>query len=275
MKVDQPRRGYLDAPWGQVHYRRMGSGLPLLLLHQSPLSSVQFAAVQPQLASSGFDTFAIDMPGFGLSDELAESARLDDYADVVDAALDHAGWREASLVGHHTGAVIGACHAARANSRLNALVLNGFPLLTDDERAHFRSFRFAPPQLAADGSQFGTAWAQRLRSTPGWDDLARMQRYTVEALYRADTNWRLFPVIIEADLDIVLRQIHTRTLLLTNTGDDIHEATKRVRAVRPDFAYTELVGGTHDIIDEQPEAWTRAVSDFLGRGTQGTCAEVL
>jgi pimeloyl-ACP methyl ester carboxylesterase len=53
------------------------------------------------------------------------------------------------------------------------------------------------------------------------------------------------------------------TLLLTNTGEDLYAATRRARALRPDFAYVELEGGTHDIVDEQPAAWAAAVSEFL------------
>ncbi|NDF86816.1 MAG: hypothetical protein EB102_09925, partial [Gammaproteobacteria bacterium] len=47
------RRGYFDGPTGQVHYRRcrIEGGEPLLLMHQSPLSSTQFEAVMPALAA--------------------------------------------------------------------------------------------------------------------------------------------------------------------------------------------------------------------------------
>jgi pimeloyl-ACP methyl ester carboxylesterase len=52
--------------------------------------------------------------------------------------------------------------------------------------------------------------------------------------------------------------------LLTNTGEDLYEATQRTRALRPDFfAFTALPGGTHDIVDEQPQQWVAAVSEFL------------
>ena len=52
-------------------------------------------------------------------------------------------------------------------------------------------------------------------------------------------------------------------LILTNTGDDIYYAAQRARTLRPDFAYIELEGGTHDIVEEQPDEWTRAVVEFL------------
>ena len=44
----------------------------------------------------------------------------------------------------------------------------------------------------------------------------------------------------------------------------LYAATKRAQALRPDFfAYAELQGGSHDIIDEQPENWVRAIVDYL------------
>jgi pimeloyl-ACP methyl ester carboxylesterase len=257
-------RGYFRAPTGQIHYRVAGSGgRPLLLLHQSPLSGAQFEAVLPRLAGRGFHTVALDMPGFGMSDPAPEPLTLDAYASCVPAALEHFGWSRCGLLGHHTGAVVGALHATARPETVEALVLNGFPLLSDAERAHFAAFYFGPKQIEADGSHLLRGWQNRLRSTPGWTDLERMHRYTVEALLSGATNWRAFPLILEADLAGLLRGLRVRTLLLTNTGEDLYEATRRAHALRPDFAYAELVGGTHDIADEQPDAWTDAVTSFL------------
>ncbi len=259
-------RGYFDAPTGQVHFRRAGpaGGTPLLLLHQSPLSSAQFEAVLPALKECGYDAVALDMPGFGMSDAAPESATLADYAAIIPAALSAFGWPAAHLVGHHTGAVIAAGFAVAEPDRVRRLVLNGFPLLTQAERDHFATFYFGPKQPQADGSHLLTAWQNRLRSTPGWTDLALMHRYTVEGLYRGATNWRAFPLVIGADLGGLLRALTVPTLLLTNTGEDLYDATRRSRDLRPGFfAYRELSGGTHDIIDEQPQAWVAAVADFL------------
>ncbi|MCC7200449.1 MAG: alpha/beta hydrolase [Gammaproteobacteria bacterium] len=257
-------RGYLRAPTGQVHYRLAGEGgRPLVLLHQSPLSGAQFQAVLPRLAARGFQALALDMPGFGMSDPAPEPLMLESYASVIPAALTHMGWTHSALVGHHTGAVIAAMHAAAAPASVDALVLNGFPLLTDAERAHFSTFYFGTRQPEADGSHLLRAWESRLRSTPGWSDLDLMHRYTVEALVSGATNWRAFPLILGADLGSLLGAIQVPTMLLTNTGEDLYEATRRSHSIRPDFAYRELIGGSHDIVDEQPEAWTEAVTAFI------------
>jgi pimeloyl-ACP methyl ester carboxylesterase len=257
-------RGYLDGPHGQLHYRRCGEGRPLLLLHQSPLSSAQFVAVMPGLAARGFAVCSLDMPGFGNSDPPLQPATLQQYVDAALAALDHFKWPRADLVGHHTGAVVGAMLAAATPQRVRRLVLNGFPLLTDAERAHYATFYLGPPQLAQDGSHLLQAWQNRLRSTPGWTDLALMNRYCIEALYSSQTNWMAFPLIMKTDLSALLRALRVPTLLLTNTGEDLYEATGRARALRPDFfRYVALQGGSHDIVDEQPQAWTEAVCEFL------------
>lgn len=260
------QRGYFSTPNGQVHYRIAGrrGARPLILLHQSPLSGAQFEAVLPRLAQAGWEALALDMPGFGMSDPLPGEASLEGYAAILPEALSAMGWRQAAVVGHHTGAVVGAVHAVARPDQVQALVLNGFPLLTDAERAHFATFYFGPKAPQADGSHLLTAWQNRLRSTPGWTDLQLMHRYTVEGLVSGATNWMAFPLILQADLSGVLRRITVPTLLFTNTGEDLYEATRRTRELRPEFfAYAELQGGSHDIVDEQPEAWVRSVTGFL------------
>lgn len=260
----KPERGYFRAPTGQIHYRVAGAGRPLLLLHQSPLSGAQFSAVQPRLAARGYQVVALDMPGFGMSDPAPEPVTLDAYVSCLPSALAHFGWGRCALLGHHTGAVIGAMFAVSDPARVERLVLNGFPLLTDAERAHFATFYFGPKAPAVDGSHLLRAWENRLRSTPGWTDIDLMHRYTVESLVSGATNWQAFPLIINADLSALLRAVRVPTMLLTNTGEDIYEATRRAHALRPDFAFAQLEGGSHDIADEQPEAWTDTVCDFLG-----------
>ncbi len=265
------RRGYYDGPTGQIHYRRCAgreaagrAGTPLLLLHQSPLSSTQFEAVMPTLASAGFDVLAPDMPGFGMSDVAPEGATLEDFASIIPSALAAMGWSRAHIVGHHTGAVLGAVFAEKQPEAVDKLVLNGFPLLGKAERDHFATFYFGPKEPKPDGTHLLIAWENRLRSTPGWSDIHLMHRYTVEALHRGANNWKAFPLVISADLESVLQRLAVPTLMFTNTGEDLYQSTRRAHALRADFfAYAELQGGSHDIVDEQPDNWANAVTTYL------------
>ena len=61
-------RGYARWAHGLVHYYDTGSGTPLLLLHQAPMSARQFEAVLTPLAARGIRAIAVDLPGFGCSD---------------------------------------------------------------------------------------------------------------------------------------------------------------------------------------------------------------
>lgn len=261
------RRGYLDGRFGQLHYRRCrppdAEGRPLLLLHQSPVSSVQFAAAMPTLAANGHDVVALDLPGFGMSDPTGPDPSLADFSSCLDDAFTGLGWPRAAVLGHHTGAALAASWTVEHPDRVERLVLNGMPLFSDEEREHFRGFKFGPVVPAADGSHLARGWANRIRATPGWTDLAAMHRLYVEGLVSGATSWRAFPVVVGADLRATLRALRVPTLLLTNTGEDLYAATRRARELRPDFEFVALEGGTHDIVDEQPVAWATAVSDFL------------
>lgn len=257
------RRAYVDGPHGQIHLRLAGDGTPLLLLHQSPLSCGQFDAVLPLLAKRGFAAVAMDTPGFGQSDRPSAPVGISGYADSIPAVLGALGWNTAHILGHHTGASIAASFAARYPQLVNRLVLNGLALLSDEERAYFANFRFGPLEPQADGSHLLAAWNQRLAATPGWTHLTAMHRYVTEMLANPDHYHWGFTAAFAQDLTADLMAIAAPTLIFTNTGEDLYAASQRAHALRPDFAFAELEGGTHDIVDEQPEAWVDAVSAFL------------
>ena len=257
-------RRYAPGPHGQLHLRESGSGgVPLILLHQSPLSGAMFDAVMPMLAEAGFHAVAVDTPGYGQSTRPAQPVGIAGYAEAVGALLDAMGWPKAHLLGHHTGASIAASFAARRPERVERLILNGVALLSDEERAHFAGFRFAPLEPLPDGGHLVAAWNQRIAATPGWTDLKAMHRYVVEMLANPDDYHGGFTAAFAHDLRVDLLAIRSPTLVLTNTGEDLYEASKRAVLLRPDFAFAELKGGTHDIVDEQPEAWAHAVVNWL------------
>ena len=257
------RRAYVDGPHGQIHLRLAGEGAPLLLLHQSPLSGGQFGAVLPLLAKFGFAAVAMDTPGFGQSDRPAVPIGIAGYADSIPAVLDRLGWSKAHVLGHHTGASIAASFAARYPDRLQRLVLNGLALLSAEERAHFAQFRFAPLEPQSDGSHLLAAWNQRLAASPGWSQLAAMHRYVAEMLVNSEDYFWGFEAAFAHDLAADLMALKAPTLIFSNSGEDLYAASRRAHAMRPDFAFAALEGGTHDIVDEQPEAWTAVVNGFL------------
>jgi pimeloyl-ACP methyl ester carboxylesterase len=90
-----------------------------------------------------------------------------------------------------------------------------------------------------------------------------MHRRLVDQLWAGDTWWYGHRAAFEYQMEQDLLALAGPALILTNTGDDLYGCAQKVRALRPDFAYAELEGGTHDIVDEQPQAWSKFVTDFI------------
>ena len=260
------RHAYFNGRWGQLHIARAGQGgVPLLLLHQSPVSGAMFDPALPLLAEAGFDVVAVDTPGYGRSTPPPAPVSIADYGAAIGDVLDALGWDNAAVLGHHTGAAIGASFAVQAPHRVTRLILNGVPLLSAEERAHFEGFRFAALEPQPDGSHLTAAWNQRIAATPGWTHIAAMHKHCVEMLANPDRYWWAFRAAFAHDMAADLVRLACPTLIFSNTGEDLYAASQRAHAMRPDFAFAALDGGTHDIVDEQPQAWVAVVAKFLGR----------
>ena len=260
------RRGYADGRYGQVHYQVWGAGQPLALCHQSPLSLRQFDSVYPLLAEAGFMAIGIDTPGFGLSDPPDDVPSIADYAHIVPATLDALGIARADVLGHHTGAMIATEVALRHPGRVARLVLHAPAPFTEKEARHWRDDMLARErawQPKEDGSHLTELWARRIEHARGLTSLAALQRNLVQTLVAGETMWYGHHAAFHYDHASSLRRITQPCMVLSNTGDVIHDVARRALDIRPDFRYRELPGGTVDIVDQEPEAWTREVAAFL------------
>ncbi len=268
-------RGYARGPHGLVHFHdsaglvepRDGE-LPLLLLHQSPASARQFEAAFRPLARRGLRIVAIDTPGFGFSDPTPAFPRLEDWASSFVAVMDHLGIARADVLGHHTGALSATEVALQFPQRVRRLILNGpFPI-TEEERRKFiaggdASHARGRPKL--DGSHLLGSFETRLRMWGPDPDPAILTRMVAEKYQTLGPYTWGHDAAYRYDHAATLRRLMHPTLILTNTGDDIYELAQRAAALRPDFVYREMQGGTHDIVDQQPEAWSDAVLEYLRR----------
>ena len=149
--------------------------------------------------------------------------------------------------------------------KIHRLILNGPPLLTNEEKANLMSMIEKAPKMKPmkDGSHLIDLWERRKQFTPGWTDLDAMHRGIIQMLRVNGDEIHGFKAAFSQDLEKVLSAIDVPTMILTNTGDDIYFAAKRASLLRPDFLFLELQGGTHDIVDEQTDKWVESVCEFL------------
>lgn len=177
-----PLRGYAGAPGAQLHYRLLGEGPPVFLLHASPLSSAFMLGQLQALADAGHRAIALDTPGYGQSDPLPTPPQsLADYARAFLAGIDAMGVERFGLYGTATGAQLALALARHAPARVSRLVLDNCALFTDAQVADWEPRYFPDLTPRADGSHMAKVWevaSRQFLSFPWFSDAPehRLQR---------------------------------------------------------------------------------------------------
>ncbi len=264
------QRGYAKGPYGLVHFNdtQTGTGVPMVLLHQAPMSHRQFDAVYGLLSQRGVRAIGIDTPGFGMSDPTPFVPQVADWASSIIAVLDHLKIARADMVGHHTGSLIATEVSLQFPKRVRKVVLNGpFPiteterqLILDDLQKSEVDFEYR-----ADGSHLQESFLKRSKFFGPGADPRHITRIQVEKFQGFGPFWYGHNAAYRYDHARTLPRMTHPTLILTNTGDMAYPMAQRAHQLRPDMAYVELSGGNVDIVDQAPEAWVEAVVAFTQR----------
>lgn len=176
-------RHYVDVPQGdgsrrRVHYRQAGSGPPLLMIHQSPRNSGEYAPLIERWAEH-FTCIAPDTPGFGQSDPLPGTPEIDDFADALVATMDALGLPPCPAYGFHSGGIILVTALKRHPARFTGLAIGGYAIWTPQEMALFGE-RYLPPfEPSSYGEHLVWLWNRMLEQSwffPWFDvrDAARL-----------------------------------------------------------------------------------------------------
>ena len=263
------QRGYVDTPMGQVHYRMMGTGEPVLLLHQTPWFSVQFATSIPHLAEMGMRVLAPDRPGYGMSDVPDAPPTIENYADNLVHVLDRLGIETIAVIGHHTGASVAAAFAHQHPDRVSRLILHGTPLYTKEEQAQ----RLARPHwdrwLEEDGGHLSNRFAMRAARLPEGPGFQGVQWSVLSFFMAGETEWYGHKAAFAYDMEKALKEISVPTYVMSHKGDALFRQTARVQELRPDFVYMEFDGGYSHVMYDDPGPWAEKIASFVLQGQGG------
>lgn len=265
------RRAYVDGPFGQIHFQHAAEGRPLILLHQAIMSSGQFDNVFAHLVGHGLRPMAIDMPGFGMSDAPTSPPTVEDYATGVIPVLDALGIDKAAIAGHHTGALVATEVANAHPDRIDAVIIAGPMIISEEERAEGMTGLVAQERAFAakpHGEHFQDfAKIREWLAEPAPVGADRISDYVTQAMlaYHKGAYWYGHHAAFTYRHDEPLKALKQPTLLLTNTGDMTHPASLKAHQMRPDFEYHETPGGGIDVCDQSPKEWADAIAEFLAR----------
>lgn len=259
------KKAYVDVEHGQLHYREEGAGAPLVLLHKTPSSSIQFERAMPALGER-FRTIALDTPGFGNSDPLPRQPLMADYGQVVLQFLDALGLEQVDLLGHHTGASIAIEAATQQPKRFKHLALAGV-LAFDEEavRAEWRSYLDSHKfDLDASGRFLETYPKPMLERDQEFspDDPERYWLELIAYLQAGPRFWWSYNAVVEHRAFDLLADVTMPTLVLNQEQGRVLESTRRVAAAIPHSLYVELPGSSEGVMDD-PASFCEALISFL------------
>jgi pimeloyl-ACP methyl ester carboxylesterase len=210
------KRGYVDLPEGQVHYRIDGTGEAMLLVHQTPASSAEYLEMMAVLAKK-YTVIAVDTLGYGMSDFPEGSPTIELYARVNRDFLAALGITKAHIFGHHTGASIATEMAAAYPELALSLGLSGCPIYSAEVRAE-RLRGAHSMEITEDGSYVTTLMGLIQKYNPCAAKEFR-HRTLVSGLQAGTRNEDAHVAVFGYDIAARFPLLKCPVLLLTGTKD--------------------------------------------------------
>jgi pimeloyl-ACP methyl ester carboxylesterase len=255
-------RSFVDVPAGTIHVAQAGAGDPVLLLHQTPRSWDEYRDVLPLLGEQ-MRAIAIDTIGYGDSSPPPWPPSIERWAEVSVSVLDALGIERASVVGHHTGAVIAVELAAAHGDRVDRLVLSA-PAVVDEE--HRRLYGTTPPvdhvERTHHGSHVVELWSMRAPYYPR--DIDLLERFLIDALKAGDRSGEGHLVVARYEMLPRLPLVRAPVLIVAPTEDPFgHPDALKLAGLLPGSRVVELHGGTIPAPDHLPDEFAAIVTEFL------------
>ena len=214
-----------------------GQGEPLILLHGNGENCDYFKGQIDEFARF-FHIYALDTRGHGKTPRGNAPFTIRQFADDLLGFMDSHGIDKAHLLGFSDGGNIAMVFAIKHPDRVNRLILNG-------------------ANLNAKGVKPST----QIPIEIGFKIASMFARKSPEAKQNAEMLGLMVndPNVQTAELSA----IKAKTLVIAGTNDMIKDAHTRLIAQSIPDSQLVLIKGNHFIANKCPEAFNRAVLEFL------------
>jgi pimeloyl-ACP methyl ester carboxylesterase len=274
----EPRRTYVDTPWGQVHYRSGGTGEPLLLLHSSSGSSRVFRRLM--MLMDGHRCIAPDLAGFGESAPMPAGASIEEVAAHVVSFLDAIGIERAHVFGLHSGNKVAAAMAANWPARVARLVIAGMTHSLVVDRAHRNDavLRYAGRSDAGsnDDAQVRKDLCGKLDkvlhdpyvplTSSGTPDVERLAVEILDTVQARDGANLMYPANLAFDLAETLKRVAAPSLvieLVTEGEAGLGRQGTLLAGLMKDCRAVALAGNDRELLQARPAELVELLREFI------------
>jgi pimeloyl-ACP methyl ester carboxylesterase len=211
-------RKLAETSFGQLHYRDVGLGDVIVLLHVNQQSSTSYFEMMAEL-SPHMRVIAPDYPSHGGSDRIDFQPTINDYARAVLEILDTEDINNFALLGEATGAAVAAEISAMHPDRVRKIVLVNTPVNKETPEAMLAPFKsdFRP----ADSSGFPATRTidfmltkdpkhSPMNPTQSW-----MDRVNTSQMECGRDRWQALTALAHYDMIAVLAKVTQPVLMFT------------------------------------------------------------
>lgn len=266
-------RGYLPSRFGQVHYRIAHPAgpaqlPPLLCLHQTPSSGIDFEPVMVPLAA-GRCVVALDTPGYGMSDAPGAPLPIEELAAIADRFMQDLADTGAiagcayDVLGFHTGSLLATDLAVSFPDRVRRLVLFGLAAYPAEVRreklAHLRTaFPVPGPSL----EHVEKLWAIIGKLSDPRISYEERHVSMAECLRLGERMpWGYISVYGYDFLDAMTKV--RQPVLVLNPQDDLWEVTRANSDRYPNGCRIDLPGVAHGVLKLERDRVVAEIEGFL------------
>lgn len=241
---------------------------PIILIHGLSRNGARdWAQVIPALAS-GYDVYALDLPGFGGSDKGNHLYSPSNYVRVLDALFGERLKRPVTLVGHSMGGVVALAYAAAYPDRVRRVIVADVAGVL--HRSVYGEFlgRAVTERALGDSPWYDTLVrliVTQAESLPAKGAMSIEQPQVRQRLLRGDPYAIAALALVEHDLGRGLRAIKAPTLIVWTSDDRVAppRAGQVLASVIPAARLLVIGEGGHAPQLSQPERFNAVLRDEL------------
>ncbi len=269
----EAEQGYVRAGNLRAHYRAEGEGAPVILIHGAGNDAAEWQHNIEQL-SQHYRVYALDLPGYGLSDKPRTSYSLEFFTSFLVDFMKALGLEQASLMGVSLGGAISVAFALAHPQRVAHLVLANSACLA---RGVSSQFWLTVPHWAYQFARRGARTILRLvqstlsnESRSSVDELDRQAHERERLFRRIRTTWSVVRNLAGMGGTRVvfqerLHEISCPTLIIWGAQDKVipvrHAYLAHERITNSKLHVFEQCG--HEPQRDRAADFNRVVLDFL------------